>query len=86
MNPKFYKKFTKRYQKLPTKFQHQADERLVLFRKDPFNELLNNHVLSGKYLGYRSINITGDLRAIYKMLNNDIAFFVDLNSHSNLYK
>ena len=39
-----------------------------------------------KYFGCGSINISGDLRAIYKMQDNNIALFVDIDNHSNLYK
>ena len=82
----FHRNFKKQYEKLRT-IQDKIDERLVLFVKNQFNPILNNHALSGKYQGCRSINITGDVRAIYKMLNNEeIAYFVAIDTHSNLYK
>ena len=58
--------------------------RLMLFGQDEFNPILNNHPLKGKYQGYRSINVTGDLRAIYKRETN-VAIFVIIGSHSRLY-
>ena len=64
----------------------RAKERLVLFLQDEFNPILNNHPLRGKYKGYRSINITGDLRAIYQYQNPDIGIFVAIDTHSNLYQ
>jgi mRNA-degrading endonuclease YafQ of YafQ-DinJ toxin-antitoxin module len=36
-------------------------------------------------LGYRNINISGDLRAVYKK-KGDIAVFAYLGNHNNLYK
>ena len=86
MNTLFHKSFKKKYGKLTKNLQNQTDERLVLFRRDPFNELLNNHALTGKHLGYRSINVTGDYRAVYKPLDQEIGFFVNVDTHSNLYK
>jgi len=33
----------------------------------------------------RSINITGDLRLVYEEIDEDVARFLDLDTHSNLY-
>ena len=41
--------------------------------------------LKGKYYGYRSMNITGNLRAIYKFRNEYDCIFVTIDTHSNLY-
>ena len=48
--------------------------------------ILNNHPLGGKYRDCRSIDISGDFRAIYELVEKDIAYFVILDKHSNLYK
>ncbi|OGE64370.1 hypothetical protein A3J13_00470 [Candidatus Daviesbacteria bacterium RIFCSPLOWO2_02_FULL_36_8] len=80
----FHKDFTKRIKILPRKIQKRFNERLMLFEKDQMNPVLNNHSLKGKYLGRRSINITGDLRVIYQK-NDDNVIFVTIDSHSNLY-
>ncbi|MBU1164398.1 type II toxin-antitoxin system mRNA interferase toxin, RelE/StbE family [Patescibacteria group bacterium] len=85
MKIKYHKIFTNKFGKLKIKVREKAKERLIIFFDDPFNERLNNHALQGKYIGFRSINISGDLRAIYKMINNDTVFFIDLDTHSNLY-
>lgn len=81
----FHKNFDKCYKKLPENQQNKTQERLVLFLKDPFEPILRNHALKGKYLGYRSINITGDLRAIYKSISPEECVFVIIDTHSNLY-
>lgn len=60
-------------------------ERLLLFETDPHNHTLRNHPLLGKWYGYRSINLTGDLRAIFRLLNSDHAIFVEIGTHSELY-
>ena len=49
-----------------------------------FHPILNNHALSGEYEGYRSINITGDLRVLYRR-EGEVVIFVTIDSHSNLY-
>lgn len=85
MNVKFQRRFIAQYKKFSRNRQKQCDERLLLFGKHPFDPLLNNHALNGKYLGYRSINITGDIRAVFRMLDTDTAYFVVIDTHSNLY-
>lgn len=82
----FQKSFEKRYKSLPDKIKTKLKEKNILFERDPFNPLLNNHALHGKYMGYRSIDITGDIRAIYKFLNKDAVLFVEIGTHSKLYK
>lgn len=84
MNISSNKDFEKDYKKLPDKVQKRFKERILLFREDPFDPILNNHALKGKYSGYRSINVTGDLRAIFKIAGKDV-IFAALDSHSNLY-
>lgn len=53
--------------------------------KDPYSPVLRNHALKGPYKGYHSINITGDLRALYKLVRKDAALFIIMDTHSNLY-
>jgi len=58
-------KFKKQYKKLPRKFQLQFDERVYLFALDPINPKLRVHPLKGKFAGYWSMDVSGDLRALY---------------------
>lgn len=55
--------------------------------KDRDDPKLNNHVLRGKLRGLRSINITGDWRAIFREYKKDKQILFDsLGTHSQLYK
>ncbi len=81
----FHKNFEKQFKKLRQNEKKKLRARLELFLENPFNPLLNNHSLRGKYTDYRSINITGDLRAVYKYLNDNEAIFVAVDTHSNFY-
>ena len=86
MHAIFRKQFKKSYKDLQAGEKDKCDKRLELFEEDPFHPVLNNHKLYGEYNGCRSINITGDLRAIYKPLKDgDVAYFIELDTHSNLY-
>ena len=86
MNLIFHKNFKRCYKKLRVGEQKKCDERIMLFVENPFDPLLNNHALSGKWRHYRSINITGDVRALYEMIGADTAFFILVDIHSNLYR
>ncbi len=77
--------FKNKYSKLEKKIRNNFKERISIFIFDEFNPILNNHSLRGKYLGYRSINVSGDIRAIYKKRNN-VAIFVYIDNYNNLYK
>ncbi len=77
--------FKKDYKKLSKKLQLQLGARLEIFKTDQFNALLNNHPIHHPYEGCRSINITGDVRAIYEP-GEDAALFIRIGTHSELYK
>lgn len=79
-----HKNFIRGYKKITKTQKNKFKERKNLFFQDEFNPILNNHALAGKYKGYRSINVTGDLRAVFKRTENE-AIFVAIDSHSNLY-
>ena len=80
-----HKNFEKQYSKLQPTEKKRFKQRKDVFLIDPYDPVLNNHPLRGIYKGYRSINIGGDLRAIYSLLNDDTTFFVAIDTHSNLY-
>jgi addiction module RelE/StbE family toxin len=77
--------FKKQYKKLSKKFQSQFDERLRLFLSDPISPQLRVHPLVGKFTGYWSINVNGDLRALYLRRGEEIIIFAFIGSHSQLY-
>ena len=80
----YTKGFTKDRDRLSKTVQHKIIERLGLFLENPSNPLLNNHSLHHPYYGCKSINITGNIRLIYK----DEGFAIRLirvGTHSQLY-
>lgn len=81
----FTKKFWKQYYKLPKKFQKQFDERVKIFVVDPTNPKLRVHPLKGKFAGYWSMDVTGDIRALYIVHGDEIIIFGLIGTHSQLY-
>lgn len=80
----YRKSFEKRFKKLPDKIKQQFYDRLALFMVDPFDVQLNNHPVDRAYPGCRSINVSGDYRALYYATNDSITFVL-IDTHSNLY-
>ena len=81
----YSRSFDKQLKKAPLPIKVIFRKRFELFLSNPFNPQLNNHLLTGNYKGYRSINITGDWRALYSEDENSIIFEL-LGTHSQLYK
>lgn len=86
MNLVFHKRFDKMAGKLPPKVKAKMTERITLFSKDPINSMLRNHALNTPYKGCYSIDIAGDYRAIYYLVDDQTAMFTHIGTHSQLYK
>jgi proteic killer suppression protein len=86
MNIILHKNFGKKFIKLSSKIQESFRKRRDLFLENPLYPLLGNHPLAGDRKGQWSINVTGDWRAIYVFKNEDTIVFIDIDTHSNLYK
>ena len=85
----YSRKFLKQLKKSPLAIKAAFRKRLGLFLKEPFHPQLNNHALTGRYSSYRSINITGDWRAIfseYADKTGEVVIFEVIGTHSQLYK
>lgn len=85
MTIKFSKRYKKQYKKLPPKLQKQTKQRIELWQEDPTNQLLNVHQLKGKMANYYSINISGDIRALYEIVGEEIYLYDLIGTHSQLY-
>ena len=81
----FTKAFMKQFKKLRVNQKERFYERLELFKRNPQDRALRDHALKGKYKGYRSIDIGGDLRALYYVHGDTIIIFGFIGSHSQLY-
>lgn len=82
-------KFLKQLKKAPVKIRAAFRKRLETFISNPQDKILRNHVLKGTMYGYRSINVTGDWRALYseqQQNGKEIIVFEMLGTHSQLYQ
>lgn len=84
MNVGLRRSFDKDFVKLTKKLQEQFKKRRDLFISDRFHPLLDNHQLRGEYAGCRSINVTGDYRAVYLEVAG-VAWFLRIGTHHELF-
>jgi addiction module RelE/StbE family toxin len=76
--------FNKKLAKAPTEIKLAVRQALELFRENPHHEALRNHLLTERYAGFRSIDVTEDWRALYREEKERI-MFADLGTHEELY-
>ena len=81
----FTKSFIKQFKLLRPAQKKQFYVRLALYEADPQAKVLNDHAIKGKYIGYRSMNVSGDLRALYRVDGDRIILFCFIGTHSQLY-
>lgn len=77
--------FEKKLARLPRRLRAAVAARTALFVENQRHPLLNDHALTGTFEGRRSFNITGDWRLVYRPLSDGIVFFLDIDTHHNLY-
>ena len=77
--------FQRQYKKLSRSLQDKMWERLALLIADERNPILNDHKLGPPFEEYRSINITGDWRLVYKKIRTDTYYLRAVGTHHQLY-
>jgi len=84
----YSKRFLKQFKKAPVRVRLSFLKRVAIFLKDPYHPQLHNHLLAGSLQRYKSINITGDWRALFRMIEREghaVIFFDAIGTHSQLY-
>lgn len=77
--------FERQYRKLDRNLKNRVAERLHLLASEEFHPLLRNHQLTGEYEGFRSINITGDWRLVYRRIGADTYQLRAVGTHHQLF-
>lgn len=77
--------FDKKYAKLREGEKRRFKQRRDLFLTNPFHSLLHTHPLHGEFEGFWSINVGGDLRALYKYEAGDSVVFTTIGTHHELF-
>jgi len=80
----WHKSFKKDWKKHSQKNKKKYIERLKLLENDIYHPLLNYHKLNGKFVDCLSVNITSDLRIIFRVKDNIITL-IRFATHAELY-
>lgn len=89
MKVQFSPELIDKLKKQDVRIRHSFKKAIELFTQDPNNLELDNHELEREWQGFRSIDITADLRTIYqedKEGSKLVAYFVALGTHKELYR
>ena len=81
----YHKRFLKRLKKCSSPERELVAQKVEVFSDNPFDITLRNHQLHHPYAGHRSIDIKGDLVALYAQINTETAEFRYLGTHHELY-
>ena len=87
MEVKYHKRFLKNYRKrivLNPKLAEQFAERLRKFKENPADLILKDHRLTGRMEEYRAFSVSGDIRVIYRTIEDEIWLY-DIGSHNQVY-
>jgi len=85
MSVRFSKRFVKQLAKLPKATQHATYTRIELCLTNPDDPILRRHRLTGSLKHLWSIDITGDVRALYEHVGDDLVVYQMIGTHSELY-
>ncbi len=72
----------KKDRKLAKKIQQQ----IILFESNPKHPSLRLHKLSGTLDNMWSLSVTRSIRIVYRIINKETAYFVDIGTHDEVYK
>jgi len=82
---KYSKKFLKSLRKLPDRIIELAEEKEIIFKKDPFDIRLDTHKLSGRNKGCWAFWITNSYRIKLVFLPDNKVLFLNIGTH-DIYK
>ncbi len=81
----YHKRFLKRLRKCSPVERELVAKKIELFADNPLDPTLRNHELHAPYSDYRSIDVRGDLLALYTHINQGLVEFGYLGTHHELY-
>lgn len=64
----------------------RIEKQIKLFESNPKHPSLRTHKLTGNLANRWSISVSRGLRMVYVILDTDVAYFVDLGIHDQVYK
>lgn len=74
-----------RIKKTDQKLEKKIIKQLQLLKTNPRHPSLRLHKLTGNLTNMWSISITMNVRMIYRLLDENTAYFVDIGTHDEVY-
>lgn len=74
-------KFLREYKKISEKIKISAEEKEKIFRKNPFDPILNTHKLHGRLKEFWSFSVGYKYRIIFEFRENDLIYFHLVGNH-----
>lgn len=74
--------FIKNYKRLPNVIKDKAEEKEIIFRKNPFDNRLKTHKLSGELVDFWSFSVDYHYRIIFEFKSKNTVIFHKIGSHS----
>lgn len=82
----YHTTFKKSFEKLPKRLKEKVVKAVDSFAKNPFDQHLRNHALSGKMSDKRAFWVTGDVRVIFEEYDNYVlVIMLGVGTHSQIY-
>lgn len=81
MEIEYSSRFESSYKKLPLAIQKKAEQREILFRRNPFHPLLRTHKLHGKLKAFYSFSVDAKYRIAFRFAGASTAVFLDVGDH-----
>jgi mRNA-degrading endonuclease YafQ of YafQ-DinJ toxin-antitoxin module len=81
----FARDFRKQFAKLPFSVKELAQEKIEVFKEDPFDQRLKTHKLHGREKEYLAFSINQTYRIKFAFLEDDEVFFAEIGTH-DIYK
>jgi mRNA-degrading endonuclease YafQ of YafQ-DinJ toxin-antitoxin module len=73
--------FKRRYKRLPAETQRKAEEKEIIFRKEPFDPRLKTHKLHGRLSDFWAFSVDERCRIVFIFLENDKVKFYAIGGH-----
>lgn len=86
MRIEFHKKYIKQWSKLTLGQQLRVERATKLFIKNRSSSQLRFHQLKGDYYPQYSISAGGDLRVHLIIIDANLALFLSVGTHAQLYR
>ena len=73
-------------QRKDKKLANRIEKQILLFEENPKHPSLRVHKLTGNMNNIWSISVSMSIRMIYKLLDKESAYFIDIGTHEEVYK